>query len=155
MDTLQQRYGRTPPALDGYAIAKGWFSTVGLWLGSTLALAIFADVASAGETDMADLDNVAIWPIIAACSVLVAMFAGLPLALLFDRLLRRVHMPWVHAVAFLCFFALLPGIPLWMTAGSDAGVALWFCLLLGACAGIGRTLAFRRHGEFRRPTTWA
>lgn len=154
MDTLQQRYGRTPPALDWYAIAKGWLATVGLWLGSTLALSIYFDVARVEEPNTAYMDNVGIWAIVAACSVLVAMFAGLPLALLLDRLLRRVHVPWIHAAVFLCFFAMLPGIPLWVAAGTDAGVALWFCLLLGACAGIGRTLAFRQHGDFRRPTTW-
>ncbi|MDQ0095553.1 hypothetical protein [Paeniglutamicibacter psychrophenolicus] len=78
-------------------------------------------------------------------------FVGLPLVLLLDLVLRRVQVPWVHVVAFLVVFGLLPGIGLWSAVGSMA--LFWFCTLLGACAAAGRALAFRPRGRYRRPTT--
>lgn len=155
MDTRQRGHRGTSAAraLDGFAIVKGWLATLGLWLGFTLVLAVFAEAGWVEESLAAYDGYLWVWSIFAGISILVAIFVGLPLAVLLDLVLRRVQVPWVHVVAFLVVFALLPGIGLWSAVGSMA--LFWFSTLLGVCAAAGRALAFRRRGRYRRPTTWA
>jgi hypothetical protein len=156
MDVTQQREGSKAgrSSFDGYAVVKGWIVTVGLWLGFTLALAVYWDARS-DEYYSGQLDNVDFWPMFAVASLVVALLAGLPLALLLDRVLRRVQVPWLHVAAFFVLFTLLP-VALFIRdiVFPGPGISLG-CAVLGACAAIGRAAAFLRGRAFRRPTTWA
>lgn len=156
MDMTQQRPGPGAgrSSFDGYAVMKGWIVTVGLWLGFALALAVYWD-ARRDEHYSGQLDSVGFWPMFAVVSLVVALLAGLPLALLLDRVLRRVQVPWLHVAAFFVLFTLLPAaLFIRDTVFSDPGTFLG-CAVLGACAGLGRAAAFLRGRAFRRPTTWA
>jgi hypothetical protein len=156
MDMTQQRPGPSARrrSFDGYAVVKGWLVTVVLWLGFTLALAVYWD-ARRDEHYSGQLDNVDFWPMFAVASLVVALLAGLPLALLLDRVLRRVQVPWLHVAAFFVLFTLLP-VALFIRdiVFPGPGISLG-CAVLGACAAIGRAAAFLRGRAFRRPTTWA
>jgi hypothetical protein len=155
MDTTQQRPDPSARrrSFDGYAVVKGWLVTVVLWLGFTLALAMYWD-ARRDEHYSGQLDNVDFWPLFAVASLVVALLAGLPLALLLDGGLRRVQVPWLHVAAFFVLFTLLPAaLFIRDTVFSDPGTFLG-CAVLGTCAAIGRAAAFLRGRAFRRPTTW-
>lgn len=156
MDVKHQPKGsnRARSSLDWYAVGKGWIVTVGLWLGLALALAVYWDAGS-DEHYSGQLDHVDFWPMFAVASLAVALLAGLPLALLLDRLLRRVRVPWLHVAAFFVFFTLLPAGLLIRYAEIVEPHPLAFWAVLGACAAIGRAAAFLRGRAFRRPTTWA
>ncbi len=157
MDPMQQRYKKVPgrPSIDGYAVAKGSLVTVGAWLVGSLILAIWIEVTRVVEPDVGYIPYLEIWPVFAIVSVMLAMFAGFPLALLLDRVLRGIESPVVHVAAFLAFFTLLPAIPLGCSLGDDWIQAYGYSSLLGICAAIGRAAAFRQGRAFRRPTTWA
>ncbi|MFF5791785.1 hypothetical protein ACFY5D_07045 [Paeniglutamicibacter sp. NPDC012692] len=157
MDLMQQRYKRAPgsPSIDGYAVAKGCLVTVGAWLVGSLIWAIWIEVTRAVEPDVGYIPYLEIWPVFALVSVMLAMIAGFPLALLLDRVLRSVESPLIHVAVFLAFFTLLPAIPLGLSLGDDWILAYGYSSLLGVCAALGRAAAFRRGGSFRRPTTWA
>lgn len=157
MELMQERYKRIPgkPSLDGYAIAKGWFVTVGLWLlGSFIALFITELLPFDGSGSVSGYIW-GTWAYFSVLSFLIAAVLGLPLALLLDRLMRSIQIPWIHVAAFAVFFTLAGAL---LTSGiTDGfwnnffGISGW----LGLCAAIGRISAFRRAGAFRKPTTWA
>ena len=82
------------------------------------------------------------------------MLLGLPLALLLDRFLRRIHSPWIHIAAFLAVFTVLPMGVLGFSMDGEWIHPGGLSLLLGSCAALGRAAVFRQGGSFRRPTTW-
>ncbi|MFL4474606.1 hypothetical protein ACIPVK_11470 [Paeniglutamicibacter sp. MACA_103] len=156
MDVTQQRKGSKAgrSSFDWYAVVKGWTVTVGLWLGFGLALALYWDARSEHRL-IYQLDSVDFWPMFAAASLVVALLAGFPLALLLDRVLRRWQLPWLHVAAFFAFFTLLPASLFIRDSMFWQPEAFLGCAALGACAGLGRAAAFLRGRAFRRPTTWA
>ncbi|MGL3806921.1 hypothetical protein ACSYDW_12575 [Paeniglutamicibacter sp. R2-26] len=156
MDLMQQRYKKRPgqPSIDGPAVAKGWFVTLGLWLGSSLAFAIYSSATLSDDPGTLSSGVLGLWSIFALYSVGVAMLIGLPLALLLDRSLRFTHSPWIHIAAFLAVFTALPMAVLGFSMDGEWIQPCSFSLLLGICAALGRAAAFRQGGSFRRPTTW-
>lgn len=156
MELMQERYKRVPgkPTFDGYAIAKGWFVAVGLWLVGTLIAVFITEVLPEGGASGAISSVIGFWALISTISVLIAGVLGLPLALLIDRFMRPVQTPWKHVLVFALLFTLTGALLMSGITGSywnALGVSCW----MGLCAGVGRAAAFRKSGAFRRPTTWA
>lgn len=84
----------------------------------------------------------------------MALFAGLPLALLLDRALPRAQVPGLHVAVFFDIFTLLSAGLFIRNAEILEPYPLLDWAVLGACAGLGRAAGFRRRRAFRRPTTW-
>lgn len=153
---MQERYERVPgkASFDGYAIAKGWFVAVGLWLVGMLIAGFIAWVIPDDGSESSVSSTLGFWTIAATASVLVAGVLGLPLALLLDRFMRQVQTPWIHVLVFALFFTLAGAMLMsGITGGffSALGVSCW----MGLCAAVGRAAAFRKSGAFRKPATWA
>ena len=156
MELMQERYKRVPgkPTFDGYAIAKGWSVAVGLWLVGTLIAAFITEVLPEGGASEAVSSAIGFWALVSTVSVLIAGVLGLLSALLLDRLMRPVQTPWKHVLVFALVFTLAGALLMSGITGSylnALGVSCW----MGLCAAVGRAVAFRKSGAFRRPTTWA
>lgn len=129
--------------LDSYAIAKGWFIAVVVWLVGALLLSLGLDASTVKEPGTLYIDNVSIWPVFAIVSVAAAIAIGLPLGLLLAHLLRPVRNQWIHVVVFFAAPALLFAWPLGFLFGWGFLGGLMLGSLIGVCSAIGRATIIR------------
>ncbi|MFB0835732.1 hypothetical protein ACX8Z9_04825 [Arthrobacter halodurans] len=129
--------------LDSYAIAKGWFIAVVVWLVGALLLFLGLDASTVKEPGTLYIDNVSIWPVFAIVSVAAAIAIGLPLGLLLARLLRPVRNQWIHVGAFFAVPALLFAWPLGFLFGGGFPGGLMLGSLIGVCSAISRAAIIR------------
>lgn len=126
----------------GAAIIEGWLVALGLWLMGTLVFVILSDTARVKEPGTYYGSDVEWWPLLAAGSVFVSLFVGVPVALLLAHLLRSVSSRWIQILSFFAVFTLLPAILFTVFSPEPWLSALVFSAPLGCCAAFGRAAAF-------------
>lgn len=138
-DRVSKRYGRKP--VPGHhrvtfgllAFAKGWAVTFAVWALITLGIGI---LGSLGAGNGAAVDY---WGLLLMASLIVAVFIGTPVALIFGLLLRSVRRQWVHVAAFFLGFGILTFAVMQLTLPwTSLRMPLLYALTVGFCAAVGR-----------------